>query len=84
MNKVALVTGSGKRRIGSFVADALAARMVGGPGPYLRVLAQMALREEDRLLAWPVRTFLPAHGTLMRRIQMLREPEMSRRPALRL
>jgi hypothetical protein len=53
-------------------ADAWGAQFAGGRGPYLRALAQLALRHEGPLPAWPVRTFLPARGTLLRRIQMLR------------
>ena len=54
-------------------ADALGARLAGGRGPYLQALAQMALRQQARPVAWPARAFLPAPGTLMRRIQMLKE-----------
>jgi beta-lactamase regulating signal transducer with metallopeptidase domain len=56
-------------------ADAVGARMVGGRGPYLRALAHMALRQEGQPLSWPARAFLPARGTLMRRIRMLRNKE---------
>jgi beta-lactamase regulating signal transducer with metallopeptidase domain len=52
-------------------ADALAARVSGGHGPYLRALAQLALRQEGRLPGCPARAFLSAPGTLMRRIRML-------------
>jgi beta-lactamase regulating signal transducer with metallopeptidase domain len=54
-------------------ADSLAARFAGGSRAYLSVLAAMALRQDDRRIAWPVRAFLPAPGTLMRRIAMLRK-----------
>jgi hypothetical protein len=53
-------------------ADALGARWTGGHRPYLLALASLALRQEDRSPGWPARAFLPARGTLMRRIQMLR------------
>jgi beta-lactamase regulating signal transducer with metallopeptidase domain len=53
-------------------ADAFGARHAGGHGLYVRVLAEMALRQAERQVGWPARTFLPAPGTLMRRIQMLR------------
>jgi hypothetical protein len=53
-------------------ADALGAHFAGGRTSYLRALAQLALRQEARTPAWPARMFLPAPGTLLRRIQMLR------------
>jgi beta-lactamase regulating signal transducer with metallopeptidase domain len=53
-------------------ADALGARFSGGRAPYLRALAKLALRQDGRHLSWPARTFLPARGSLMRRIHMLR------------
>jgi beta-lactamase regulating signal transducer with metallopeptidase domain len=53
-------------------ADALGARCAGGPDLYLRVLAQMALRQSGRPVGWPARAFLPAPGTLLRRVQMLK------------
>lgn len=59
-------------------ADAAAARLSGGQQTYLTTLAAMALRQADRPLAWPARTFLPTRGTFMRRIEMLRD---SRLPA---
>lgn len=52
-------------------ADALGARFAGGRLPYLRALAQLALRQEGRRISWPARAFLPARGTLLRRIAML-------------
>ena len=55
------------------VADAMAARVSGGRAGYLTVLATMALREEDRPMGWPARSFLPTRGTFMRRIEMLRD-----------
>ncbi len=53
-------------------ADAEAARFTGGQQSYLMTLAGMALRQSDRPLPWPARTFLPTRGTFMRRIEMLR------------
>lgn len=54
-------------------ADAAAASVAGGQRSYLMTLAEMALRQSDRPLAWPARTFLPTHGTFLRRIEMLRD-----------
>ena len=54
-------------------ADALGARLAGGRQRYLRALSRMALRPEEKPLAWPARTFLRSSGHLIRRIQMLRE-----------
>lgn len=62
-------------------ADALAARVSGGSRPYLESLARLALRRpgpiESRPMAglWPARPFLPTRGTLLRRIEMLRDPK---------
>ena len=54
-------------------ADAYAARFAGGRDAYLRVLARMALRQEEGNSCRPAWAFLPAGGTfLLRRIQMLR------------
>lgn len=53
-------------------ADALAARFAGGREGYLAALARLALKQDGPSLSWPARAFLPAPGTLMRRIQMLR------------
>jgi hypothetical protein len=53
-------------------ADALAAPVSGGRGPYLRALSEMALRQHGRLRGWPAPAFLSLPGTLMRRIHMLR------------
>ncbi len=65
-------------------ADALAASCVGGRGPYLRALARLLLRQDDRPLPWPARAFLSPSGTLLRRIGMLRvKDDFSRRPRSR-
>ncbi|MFN0055765.1 MAG: DUF1559 domain-containing protein [Planctomycetales bacterium] len=57
-------------------ADAAAARLAGGQQAYLTTLAAMALRQADRPVAWPARTFLPTRGTFMRRIEMLRDKKL--------
>jgi beta-lactamase regulating signal transducer with metallopeptidase domain len=53
-------------------ADAFGVRCVGGSNSYLRVLARMALRQDDRSCAGPVRAFLSSPGTLLKRITMLK------------
>ncbi|HWB08423.1 MAG TPA: M56 family metallopeptidase [Pirellulales bacterium] len=69
-------------------ADAWAAEMSGGREAYLFTLAQMALRQDDRRVAWAARPFLPGRGTLLRRIEMLshtkplRNVPLSRRRAV--
>jgi beta-lactamase regulating signal transducer with metallopeptidase domain len=59
-------------------ADATAASVI-GPTRYLQTLANMALRQDDRPLGWPARTFLPTRGTFLRRIEMLRDNRTSLR-----
>ncbi len=54
-------------------ADAAAAAVTGGNSSYLQTLAGMALRQPERPLSWPARTFLPSHHTFLRRIEMLRQ-----------
>ncbi|HEY2837871.1 MAG TPA: M56 family metallopeptidase, partial [Pirellulales bacterium] len=54
-------------------ADADAATVIGSRGEYLLTLAQLALRCDDRPIAWAARPFLPARGALSRRIEMLRD-----------
>jgi beta-lactamase regulating signal transducer with metallopeptidase domain len=54
-------------------ADAWAADLSGGREAYLFTLAQMALRQDDRRVAWAARPFLPSRGTLLRRIEMLND-----------
>jgi beta-lactamase regulating signal transducer with metallopeptidase domain len=66
-------------------ADASAARVVGGRGCYLLALARLALRQDGRPPRWPAASFLFSHGTLLKRIAMLRAKERSegrRRPRL--
>jgi beta-lactamase regulating signal transducer with metallopeptidase domain len=63
-------------------ADALAASCVGGRGPYLRSLAQLLLRQDDRPPCWPAQAFLSPSGTLLRRIGMLRVKDDSPRRTL--
>ena len=53
-------------------ADTAAAMLAGGRMTYLRTLASMALRQDDQLLGWPARTFLPTRGHLLRRVEMLK------------
>ena len=45
----------------------------GGRAGYLVALSRLALRQDGRSPCWPARAFLPARGTLIRRISMLRE-----------
>jgi beta-lactamase regulating signal transducer with metallopeptidase domain len=54
-------------------ADAAAALHSGGANVYLKNLAGLAVRQHDQPLAWPARTFIPWKGTLLRRIEMLRD-----------
>jgi beta-lactamase regulating signal transducer with metallopeptidase domain len=58
-------------------ADALGARFAGGKTLYLQSLSRLALRQDGRPPCWPVRAFLPAKETLIRRIAMLREETSS-------
>ena len=53
-------------------ADSLGARFAGGRTSYLVALASLALKQDGRSPGWPARAFLPARGTLIRRIKMLR------------
>jgi beta-lactamase regulating signal transducer with metallopeptidase domain len=54
-------------------ADAIGATLAGGRHSYVIALSRMALRPEEKPLAWPARTFLASGGDLIRRIQMLRQ-----------
>lgn len=54
-------------------ADAKAAELTGGSQSYLVTLAELAVREPHRAVTWPARAFLPTRGTLLRRIEMLRD-----------
>ncbi len=63
-------------------ADAWGAALSGGGPTYLITLAQMALRHEDRVLAGPARAFLPSRGTLLTRIEMLRNNHVFRTQSL--
>jgi len=58
-------------------ADAVAARFAGGRGSYLRTLSRLALKQDGRFPSWPARAFLPAPGTLIRRIAMLRDESVT-------
>ena len=53
-------------------ADAMGARFAGGRTAYLVALSSLALKQDGRSPSWPARAFLPARGTLIRRIAMLR------------
>ncbi len=59
-------------------ADAAAAGALGGRQEYLSAIAELALRQPDRALVWPARTFLPTRTTFLRRIAMLREGKLRR------
>lgn len=63
-------------------ADALGAEAAGGREAYLIILAQMALRQDDRAIAWAARPFLPSRGAFLRRIDMLRDPRQIRPAAM--
>jgi beta-lactamase regulating signal transducer with metallopeptidase domain len=54
-------------------ADAMGAQFAGGRARYLVALSSLALRQDGRSPCWPARAFLPARGTLIRRIAMLRD-----------
>jgi beta-lactamase regulating signal transducer with metallopeptidase domain len=55
------------------VADAAAANVSGGQRQYLITIAELALRQPDRSLSWPIRAFLPTQTTFLKRIAMLRD-----------
>jgi uncharacterized protein (TIGR03067 family) len=57
-------------------ADAAAAGVSGGQRQYLTTIAELALRQQDRMLFWPARTFLPTRNTFLRRIAMLRDSKL--------
>ncbi len=59
-------------------ADAMGARFAGGSTRYLVALSSLALRQDGRSPGWPARAFLPARGTLIRRIAMLRDESRTR------
>ena len=54
-------------------ADAIGARFAGGGELYLLSLSRLALTQDGRSPSWPTRAFLPARGTLIRRIAMLQD-----------
>ncbi len=54
-------------------ADALGAKFAGGKALYLQSLSRLVLRQDGQSPCWPARAFLPAKGTLIRRIAMLRD-----------
>ena len=57
-------------------ADAAAASVSGGQRHYLTTIAELALRQQDRPLLWPARSFLPTRTTFLRRIAMLRDSKL--------
>jgi hypothetical protein len=57
-------------------ADAAAASVSGGQRQYLMTIAELALRQQDRPLLWPARSFLPTRTTFLRRIAMLRDSKL--------
>jgi beta-lactamase regulating signal transducer with metallopeptidase domain len=63
-------------------ADAWGARLSGGHRPYVTILARMALRQSERPVSWPARSFLPARGMFLRRLEMLRDPKKIRHAPL--
>jgi beta-lactamase regulating signal transducer with metallopeptidase domain len=60
-------------------ADAIGARFGGGATSYLVALSSLALSQDRRAPWWPARAFLPARGTLVRRITMLRKESSANR-----
>lgn len=76
--------GRGLRLHQELAADSLAAPAAGGRRSYLLALSQLALRADDQLYGGLAQAFLPAPGTLMRRIQMLQVPEGRRKSWSRL
>ena len=65
-------------------ADGCGARLAGGRESYLRILAGMALCQDNRQASWAARPFLPARGTFLRRIEMLRDAKSVGQPQLAL
>jgi beta-lactamase regulating signal transducer with metallopeptidase domain len=63
-------------------ADALGARFAGGRAAYLAALARLALRQDGRPASWLGKALFSSHGTLMRRIHMLRVREGFGQPSL--
>ena len=57
-------------------ADAAAASVSGGQREYLEAIAELALRQPHRPMAWPARSFLPTRTTFLRRISMLRDSKL--------
>lgn len=65
-------------------ADADALRAGIPAQTYLRTLAHMALQNDRRSPGWPARAFLPTRGTLLRRIEMLKDvTQLARRSGAR-
>lgn len=58
------------------VADAMAARAVGGPQTYLSSIGELALLQSKEQVSWPAQSFLPTRRTFLRRIEMLRDMKL--------
>ena len=58
-------------------ADSVAAQVAGGQVRYVRVLAKLALEHQDRFVGWPARAFLPTRQTFLRRLEMLRDVQLT-------
>lgn len=56
-------------------ADACGVECSGGNESYVVALARMALHQDNRMLAWAARPFLPSRSTFLRRIEMLRNTQ---------
>lgn len=54
------------------LADSRAATANGGHRPYLRTMAEMALRQDQKQVGWLAHPFLPTRTTFLRRIEMLK------------
>jgi beta-lactamase regulating signal transducer with metallopeptidase domain len=54
-------------------ADTVAAQAIGGEKNYAKILAKLALEQQDRFVGWPARAFLPTRQTFLRRLEMLRD-----------
>ena len=72
---------AGRLHLGQELAtDALGAEFAGGRRAYLMALSRPALEQDGRPPSWPARAFLPARGTLIRRIAMLKDESRSDLP----
>lgn len=65
-------------RLGSeYDADMSAANATGSATRYARLLAAIALREDQQIVGWPARMFVPTRGTFLRRIEMLHDSKQT-------